>query len=72
VFDKEVGGDTPGQDQHECGRHATVNIAKMLTLTNPLQVRKKYRHDHGRFNALAKKNNEGWYHVNKALFVEHR
>jgi hypothetical protein len=44
----------------------------MPTLTDPLQVRKKYRHNHGRLNSLAKKNNEGWYHVNKPLLVEDR
>jgi hypothetical protein len=34
----------------------------MPTLANPLQVREKYCHNHGRFDALAKENNEGWYH----------
>jgi hypothetical protein len=72
MSDEEEGGDTPAKGQYECGSNATEDIAKMPTLTNPLQVSKKYRHNHGRFNSLAKKNNEGWYHVNKPLLVEDR
>jgi hypothetical protein len=70
VLDEEVGGDSSAQDQHECGSHAAEDVAKMPTLTDPLQVRQKYRHDHGRFNSLAEENDEGWYHVNKPLLLE--
>jgi len=42
----------------------------MLSLTDPLQVREEYRDNHGRFDTLAKKDNEGWYHEVKPLSVE--
>ena len=70
MFYEEVRGDTSAKDQHEGGGNTTENIAKMLSLTDPLQVREEYRDNHGRFDTLAKKDNEGWYHEVKPLSVE--